>query len=92
MGIVKQYTHPHAHKIFSHPAPLTKKTTHPLHLPKIMPHSPPNHPYPLKIMFIPAIILGGWRLVEKYFPWVKVGGGGGYWGWVCILIMPIFND
>ena len=44
-----------------------------------MPHSPPNHPYPLKIMFIRVIILGGWRLIEKYFPWVKMGGGGWWW-------------
>ena len=81
MSFVKQYIHPHPHKIFSHPTPLTKKTPHPPHLPKIMPHSPPTYSYPLKIMFIPAIILGGWTLVEKYFAWLEVGGG----GWVLVI-------
>ena len=35
------------------------------------------------------IILGGWGWVGKYFGWVRVGGG--EWGWVHCLIMPLIN-
>ena len=80
MSFVKQYIHPHPHKIFSHPTPITKKNTPPSPPTKNNASFSPTHPYPLKIMFIRAIILGGWRLVEKYFAWLEVGGG----GWVLV--------
>ena len=36
-----------------------------------------------------GIILGGWRWVGHYFGWVAVGGG--EWGWVHCLIMPLIH-